>query len=190
MSRFEFQPTPMAGLTLVTRQRLDDGRGFLARLFCAEAFRSIGVEKSIQQINHTLTRRRGTVRGMHYQRPPSAEIKLVSCLRGEVFDVAVDLRRNSPTFLRWHGEILSADNQRSFLIPEGFAHGFQALTDDCELIYLHTAAYDPGTEAALRATDPALAIDWPLAVCGLSERDSRHPLLAGDGNQVFEGIEL
>ena len=109
---------------------------------------------------------------------------MVSCLRGEVFDVAVDLRAGSPTFLRWHGEVLSAGNQRSLLIPRGFAHGFQALTDDCELLYLHSAAYAPGAEGAASALDPALAIRWPLDITDMSERDRGHPMLEPD----FKGI--
>lgn len=177
MARFEFVPTPLPGLLRVQRTQRADARGFLSRFFCAEEFAAAGVELPIMQINHTLTRRCGAVRGLHFQHPPYAETKLVSCLRGEIFDVAVDLRRDSPTFLRWHSEILSAANQRSLLIPEGFAHGFQTLTDDCELIYLHTAAYHPAAEGALNMADPRLAIAWPLPVTDLSERDRSHPLL-------------
>ena len=185
MDRFDFSPTPIVGLVLVQRKRLEDSRGFLSRLYCAEEFESAGVRRAISQINHTLTRRKGAVRGMHFQRPPHGEIKVVSCLHGEVFDVAVDLRKNSPTFLKWHGEVLSAQNQRSMLIPEGFAHGFQALADDCELVYLHTTAYQQTAETALNATDPRLAIAWPLGITEMSDRDRSHVMLAAD----FEGIE-
>ena len=185
MARFDFVHTPIAGLMLVQRLRLEDSRGFLSRFYCAEEFNAAGVHQSIAQINHTLTRSKGAVRGMHFQSPPHAETKVVSCLHGEVFDVAVDLRKNSPTFLQWHGAVLSAENQRSLLIPEGFAHGFQALTDDCELIYLHTAAYQPAAEGAVYANDPRLAIAWPLDITEMSERDCAHPLLAVE----FEGIE-
>lgn len=185
MGRFDFSPAPIAGLVLVQRKRLEDSRGFLSRFYCAEEFESAGVHGAISQINHTLTRRKGAVRGMHFQLPPHAESKLVSCLHGEIFDVAVDLRKNSPTFLKWHGEVLSAQNQRSMLIPEGFAHGFQAMTDDCEIIYLHTAAYRQTAEAALNATDPRLAIAWPLGITEMSDRDRGHAMLAAD----FEGIE-
>ena len=179
-SRFEFSPTAIAGLTLVQRQSLEDSRGFLSRLYCAEEFKAADLHKPIAQMNHTLTRRKGAVRGMHFQLPPHAETKLISCLRGEVFDVAVDLRKTSPTFLKWHGEVLSATNQRSLLIPEGFAHGFQALTGDCELVYLHTAAYQPAAEGALNAQDPLLAIRWPAAITELSQRDASHPMLTSD----------
>lgn len=176
--------TPIAGLVCVQRPRIEDSRGFLSRLFCADTLRAAGFDAAISQINHTLTRRRGSVRGLHFQHPPHAEIKLVGCLRGEVFDVAVDLRRGSPTFLRWHAEILSADNQRSLLIPRGFAHGFQALTDDCELIYLHSTAYAPDAEGAVNALDPALGIGWPLVITDISDRDRAHPALVPG----FQGI--
>ena len=137
------------------------------------------------QINHTLTRRRGTVRGLHFQNPPHAEDKLVSCLRGSVFDVGVDLRQGSATFLHWHGEILSADNGRGLLIPRGFAHGFQTLEDDCELLYLHSSAYVPKAEGALNARDPRLNIHWPLEFTDISERDTNHPPITHE----FTGIQ-
>ena len=121
---------------------------------------------------------------MHFQRPPHAETKIVSCLRGEVFDVAIDLRSWSSTYLRWHGEVLSAENHRTLLIPEGFAHGFQALVDDCEMLYFHTAAYQPGAESGLNPADPAVAIRWPLPISELSARDRAHALIA-DG---FDGM--
>ena len=146
MSRFDFTPTALPGLQLLHRKVIEDQRGFLSRFYCAEEFAVAGIIKPIAQINHTLTRKRGAVRGLHFQHPPHAETKLVSCLRGAIFDVAVDLRSGSPTFLQWHGEILTATNLKSLLIPEGYAHGFQALTEDCELIYLHTAAHHPEAE--------------------------------------------
>lgn len=186
MSRFDFVPTPLDGLMLVQRKAIEDHRGFLSRFYCAEEFRAAGITKSIAQINHTLTRNKGAVRGLHFQHPPYAETKLVSCLQGEILDVAVDLRRGSPTFLNWHGAILSAANRKSLLIPEGYAHGFQALTEDCELIYLHTAAYHPEAEGALNVADPRLNIAWSLPIDDLSERDRNHPLI----NQDFRGIIL
>ena len=146
MSRFDFIPTPLTGLMLVQRKAIEDHRGFLSRFYCAEEFRAAGIDKPVAQINHTLTRQRGAVRGLHFQHPPHAETKVVSCLKGEILDVAVDLRRDSPTFLHWHGEILSAANRKSLLIPEGYAHGFQTLAEDCELIYLHTSPYHPESE--------------------------------------------
>ena len=186
MSRFDFIPTPLAGLMLVQRKVTEDHRGFLSRFYCAEEFRSLGIAQSIAQINHTLTRKKGAVRGLHFQYPPHAETKVVSCLKGEILDVAVDLRRDSPTFLQSHGEILSAGNRKSLLIPEGYAHGFQALTEDCELVYLHTAAYHPESEGALNVADPRLNIVWPLPIDDLSERDLSHSFIGSD----FQGITL
>ena len=178
--------TPLIGLKLLQRNPIGDSRGYLERMFCLEELQSLVSGKGIEQINHTLTARRGTVRGMHFQYPPHAEIKIVSCLRGEVFDVAVDLRQGSPTFLKWHAEILSAGNHKTFLIPEGFAHGFQTLTEDCELLYLHTAAYQPSAEGGLNSQDPMLDIRWPQAVLELSSRDSAQPVLT-DG---FSGVTV
>ncbi len=183
---FTVAATPLAGLMRIQRQRIEDDRGFLSRLFCRDAFSEFGLAEPIAQINHTLTRAAGAVRGMHFQRPPHAEDKLVSCLRGEVLDVAIDLRAGSPTFLKWHAERLSGENGLSLLIPKGFAHGFQAMTEGCELLYLHTASYDPGAEGALNALDPALAIDWPLAVTDISQRDRGHPFVDAE----FTGIIL
>ena len=187
MSRFDFIQTPLSDLMLVQRKATEDHRGFLSRFFFIEAFSEAGIKKPIVQINHTLTRKKGAVRGLHFQHPPHAEIKLVSCLKGKVLDVAVDIRRTSPTFLQWHGEILSAENYKSLLIPEGFAHGFQALTEDCELVYLHTSAYHSDSEGALNVTDPSLSIDWPLPVIDLSKRDQNHPFVT---NINFKGITL
>jgi dTDP-4-dehydrorhamnose 3,5-epimerase len=184
MSRLRFISTPLPGLQRVERFRLEDHRGCLSRLFCAEEFAAAGFAMSVAQINHTLTQREGTVRGMHYQLPPFTEMKLVACIRGRVFDVAVDLRADSPTFLRWHGEILSPDNRRALAIPQGFAHGFQALDADCELLYLHSAPYRPEAERALNACDPRLGIDWPMPIADMSERDRGHAMLTNE----FTGI--
>ena len=185
-ARFAVSATALEGLKRVGRRRIEDRRGFLARLYCRDELAAIGFAEPIAQINHTSTRTRGTVRGLHFQHPPHAEDKLVSCLRGEVFDVAVDLRAGSPTFLRWHAERLSADNGVALYIPKGFAHGFQTMTDDCELLYLHTAPHAAEAEGALNALDPALAVDWPLPVADLSERDRGHPMIAPG----FAGIAL
>lgn len=186
MSRFTVTDLPLAGLKRVERQRLGDSRGFLSRLFCAEELAEAGWIKPIAQINHTYTARQGTVRGMHFQRPPHAEMKLVSCIRGEVWDVAVDLRAGSPTFLQWHSERLSAENGCALLIPEGFAHGFQTLTDDVELLYCHSEAYAAEAEGGLNPADPRLGINWPLAITEVSARDAGHPPITSD----FEGIQV
>jgi dTDP-4-dehydrorhamnose 3,5-epimerase len=184
MSRFNCIDAPLIGLKIIQRKAIEDERGFLSRIFCAEAFAVYGFKKAINQINQTLTRQKGSVRGLHYQLPPHAEIKFVSCIRGEVLDIAVDLRKDSPTFLHWHGELLSEHNRRSLLIPEGFAHGFQTLTDDCEMLYLHSAPYVKEAEAAININDPKLAINLPLKITDISEKDASHPMI----NHHFEGI--
>ncbi len=186
MSRFSITELPLPGLKLIERHRLGDPRGFLTRVFCSDELSAAGWAKPVAQINHTYTARRGTVRGMHFQYSPNVEMKLVTCIRGEVWDVAVDVRRESPTFLAWHAEVLSADNCRALLIPEGVAHGFQALTDDVELIYCHSAPHRSETEGGLHPEDPQIAIAWPLPVAGLSPRDTRHPFI----RTGFEGMRL
>jgi dTDP-4-dehydrorhamnose 3,5-epimerase len=179
-------PTRLAGLSVVQRHPLGDARGYLERMFCAEEAASVMGGRQVMQVNHTLTARRGTVRGVHYQQAPHAEMKWVSCLRGEVFDVAVDIRPGSPTRLQWHAERLSADNHRTLLIPEGFAHGFQTLTDGCEMLYLHSALYAPQAEAGLDALDPALSINWPLQITERSFRDQQHPRISTS----FTGVDV
>ncbi|MFC1512827.1 dTDP-4-dehydrorhamnose 3,5-epimerase [Thermodesulfobacteriota bacterium] len=185
-SSFDILSTSITGLCRLQRKPIRDNRGYFERLFCDKELQAIIADKTIVQINHTLTAMRGTVRGMHFQYPPNAEMKIVSCLRGEVFDVAVDIRHNSPTFLSWHSEILSAENHKSLVIPEGFAHGFQALTKDCELLYFHTSAYHPSSEGGLNAQDPNLAIQWPLRITDQSPRDLSHPMLDAD----FTGVSI
>lgn len=183
---FRLELAKLPDLVVIERLRLGDARGFFSRLFCGEELAAAGWTKSIAQINHSHTAKRGTVRGLHFQRPPKAEMKLVACIRGEVWDVAVDIRAGSPTFLSWHAERLSADNGRSLLIPEGFAHGFQALCDDVELIYCHSAPYAPLAEGGLSPLDPMLAIPWPLLVTELSVRDAGCPSL----DSGFKGVYL
>ena len=186
MSSFNITDLPLDGLKLINRKQLGDQRGFLSRLFCAEELAMVGWIKSIAQINHTYTAKKGTIRGMHFQTPPNSEMKLISCLRGEIFDVAVDVRSYSETFLHWHGEYLSADNRKALLIPEGFAHGFQTMTDDVELVYCHSAAYCPESEAGLHPFDLRLGISWALPITELSERDKHHPLITTN----FKGVIL
>jgi dTDP-4-dehydrorhamnose 3,5-epimerase len=184
MARFHCTPTPIDGVIVVERHRIGDERGFLARLFCAEELAAAGFRLPVAQINHTLTETAGTIRGLHFQHPPAAEDKLVSCIRGAVFDVAIDLRAGSPTFLHWFGAELSADNNRALMIPQGCAHGFQSLADASELLYLHSRPYAPAAEAGLDPFDPKLAIAWPLPVTTMSPRDSGHPRL----DATFAGV--
>lgn len=186
MSRFSITSTPLLGVMRVQRQPLADARGALTRMFCVQELAAAGWHGPIAQINHTRTTQRGTVRGLHYQRPPAAESKLVSCLQGAIWDVVVDLRSGSPTFLHWYAEELSAQNHTALLIPPGCAHGFQALQDDTELLYLHSAPHAPDCEAAIHVSEPRLAINWPLPIANLSARDAAHPLLTSE----FAGIVL
>lgn len=186
MSSFAIVSLDLQGLSVVQRNRRGDSRGFLSRVFCREELAACGWGEPVAQINHTVTERVGTVRGLHFQSPPFAEMKLVSCIRGEVWDVAVDIRADSPTFMQWRAQVLSADNRRALLIPKGFAHGFQALTSDVELIYCHSAPWHAASEGILSAKDPRLAITWPLPIATMSERDAAAVYVDAD----FQGIAL
>lgn len=172
-----FTPLPIAGAFRVDLERREDARGFFARFYCAEEFGAQGLCTDWAQMNTSLSRRAGTLRGLHFQRPPAAEAKLVRCLRGAIHDVLVDLRTGSPTYGHWHAERLDDDNRAMLYIPEGCAHGFQTLTPDTELFYMHSAPYSPAQEGGLHHADPTLAIDWPLPITDLSERDARFPML-------------
>ena len=180
-----FTATPLHGLWVVETVPRGDARGRLTRLSCERSLQTMHPGLHFRQVNLSYSAERGTVRGMHFQRAPAAEVKLVRCLRGRVFDVAVDLRAGSSTFGHWHGVELAADNERQLLIPEGFAHGFQTLTDDVELLYQHSADYEPTCEDGVRHDDPALAIAWPLPVTVLSERDRSHRLI----DAQFQGVQ-
>ncbi|HDX8401726.1 dTDP-4-dehydrorhamnose 3,5-epimerase family protein [Aeromonas dhakensis] len=177
MSRFTITSLPLSGLKLIKRQPLGDQRGYFSRLFCANELAAAGWHRPIVQLNHTYTDQCGTVRGLHFQHSPHLEMKLVTCLQGKVWDLAVDLRRDSSTYLCWHAEILSAQNNCSLLIPEGFAHGFQTLSDKVELLYCHSEFYSPETESGLNIFDPRLSIDWPLPPHNLSVRDEAFPFI-------------
>jgi dTDP-4-dehydrorhamnose 3,5-epimerase len=179
-------PTSLSGLYIVQRTPIRDHRGSFARIFCAQELSEILDNRQLVQINHSWTKAQGAVRGMHFQFPPYAEMKFVICLRGEVFDVAVDIRKDSPTYLSWHAETLSPDNQKAMVIPEGFAHGFQTLTENCEILYLHTCAYNPEAEGGLNPGDPDLGIDWPLAFSEISQKDSDRAFI----NNAFKGLRL
>lgn len=182
----KFIETPLAGAYVVELEPFRDDRGLFARTFCQREFAEIGFHKPIVQINHSLTRQKGAIRGMHFQRPPACETKIIRCVQGAVFDVMVDLRAGSPTFLKWHGVELSKENLRMAYIPEGFAHGFQTLTGEVELIYHHSAFYSPEDEQGVRFDDPALDICWPLAAACISSKDLNYPRMDHD----FRGIAL
>ncbi|AGZ36245.1 dTDP-4-keto-6-deoxy-D-glucose epimerase [Pseudomonas sp. SWI6] len=177
MTDLRLQALPLDGLFSVQHKRHGDARGQFARLFCETSLGELGTPFQVRQINHSHTLGQGSVRGLHYQLGDTPEAKLITCLRGEVWDVAVDLRQGSPTFLQWHAEHLRAGDGRSLLIPAGFAHGFQVLSEEAELLYLHSADYAPGREGGLSVHDPKLAIAWPLPVKNLSARDAEHPWL-------------
>ena len=184
MSVFDIRHSGISALEIIERKPITDARGFVERMYCDNDLDEILGARKVKQINRSLTKQSGTVRGLHFQHAPHAEMKLVSCIRGEVFDVAVDLRLGSPTFLRWHGEVLSESNRLTLAIPEGFAHGFQALSADCELLYLHTAEYVREAESGFNATDPWLSISWPLPFADQSSRDEQLPFIPDD----FKGI--
>ncbi|QLF71757.1 dTDP-4-dehydrorhamnose 3,5-epimerase family protein (plasmid) [Peteryoungia desertarenae] len=183
-ARFSEEATTLAGLWHVTRNPLGDARGYLERVFCVDELVSWS-HRPIAQVNRTFTATKGTLRGLHFQHPPSAECKYVTCLKGAVFDVAVDLRKASPTFGQWFGVEISAQAHNALLIPEGFAHGFQTLTDDVEMLYLHSASYASSSEGGVNALDPALAVAWPIKVYNRSPRDQDLPFLAD-----IEGIDV
>lgn len=172
-----FTETSLKGSYIIDLEPLADERGWFARTYCKNEFNAIGHTKEWVQLNHSFTRQKGTIRGMHYQLPPFSEIKLVRCIAGAVYDVIIDVRKGSPTFLNYFGAELSATNKKMIYIPEGFAHGFQALTDDCELIYHHSQFYAPGVETGIKYDEPTINIEWPLPVQIISARDNSHPLI-------------
>lgn len=182
--RMKVRPTLLPGVWVVETVPHVDNRGAFARLFCERDLVEVIGRRGIVQINHSRTAAPGAIRGLHYQQAPHAEMKLVRCLKGRVWDVAVDLRRDSPTFLKWHAEELSARNARMLVVPEGCAHGFQVLDADSELLYLHTAFYTPDAEGGVRYDDPRLAISWPRPATDLSQRDRCLPLIEPD----FRGL--
>jgi len=174
----KFAPTSLAGLRVIELELREDERGFLARTFCEREFAAQGLNTRWPQCNLTRTKRRGMIRGMHFQAAPGPEIKLIRCAAGAIFDVLVDVRRDSPTFGKWAGFELSAANHRTLYVPGGFAHGFQCLADDCEVFYQMSEFFIPELARGLRWNDPAVNILWPLPNPELSERDRHLPLLA------------
>jgi dTDP-4-dehydrorhamnose 3,5-epimerase len=184
MSRFNLIETDIAGLVLVERTAHVDLRGSFSRLFCGDDLRAAGWKGSVAQSNLSHTLGVGTVRGLHFQLPPHSDKKYVSCIKGAIFDVAVDVRKNSPTFLQWCGFELSEQNRRGLVIPEGFAHGFQCLTEECLMVYFHSAPHAAGHDVGLNALDPRLGINWPMRVTNLSERDENFEYI----NHAFGGV--
>lgn len=183
--KLTIKSTALHGLTVVEPKVMRDNRGAFYRVFCQDEL-AAHLSVDIKQINHSYTKHRGSVRGLHFQYEPNAEIKLVSCLVGAVYDVVVDIRKNSPTFLQHFTIELSAQNKKMLCIPKGFAHGFQTLVDDTSLLYCHSASYTPDNEGGLNVTDPLLDISWPLGFYDISTRDTSHPML----NKDFQGIRI
>ena len=175
----KFLPTPLAGAYVVEIEPREDERGFFARSFCQEEFGKLGLNPRIAQTNVSFNKRRGTLRGMHYQAAPHAEAKLVRCTQGAMWDAIIDLRPDSPSYRRWHAVELSAANRRALYVPEGFAQGFQTLADETEVLYYMSHPYRPEAARGLRWDDPAFGIPWPVADPQLSARDRALPLFGG-----------
>ncbi|MCB0565135.1 MAG: dTDP-4-dehydrorhamnose 3,5-epimerase [Phaeodactylibacter sp.] len=181
-----FQETKLQGAYIIELEPFRDQRGFFARTFCRREFEKIGHHRDFVQFNHSHTSRKGTIRGLHYQRPPHAEIKLIRCIRGGVFDVIVDIRQGSRTFLDHISVELTEQNLKMIYVPEGFAHGFQTLDAHTELLYHHTAYYAPEAEGGVRYDDPLLGIEWPLSVGELSVKDQGYRHL----EPHFKGLQI
>ena len=173
----KFAETDLSGAWLIEPEPSQDSRGFFARTFCVREFEQHGLESRFVQHSTSYSGQRGTIRGLHFQRPPHGEVKVVSCRKGAVWDVIVDLRRSSPTYRRWQGFELTEDNRRLLYVPAGFAHGLQTLRDDTEADYLISAFYEPAASCGVRFDDPDLAIHWPLMPSEMSERDKAWPRL-------------
>ncbi len=180
----DFIETELQGAFLIKPKILKDERGGFTRVFCKQDFKQIGHSKDFVQFNHSFNINRGTLRGMHYQESPHSEIKLIRCIRGSVFDVIIDIRKSSPTFLKWHGTVLSEENKDMIYVPEGFAHGFITLEENSELLYHHTSFYEPKSERGIRYDDSIINIEWPEAIISISDKDRNYPLLTTN----FKGI--
>jgi len=176
----EITPLAIPDVLLITPRRLGDERGFFSETYSAKVLAEAGFDKVFVQDNHSLTGRRGVLRGLHFQRPPTMQDKLLRVVRGAIFDVAVDIRRGSPTFGRWVGAELSAENWRQLLVPAGFAHGYLTLTEGAEVLYKVSDYYAPGLEGGLAWNDPAIGIEWPIAATEVitNQRDGEWPRLA------------
>ena len=182
----KIQDTDIPGVHIIETTAHSDDRGSFMRAFCARELAPVLGNCTIVQINHSKTMQTGAIRGLHFQPVPHAEMKMVRCLRGRVWDVVLDLRKNSPTFLGYHAEELTPDNKKMIVVPEGCAHGFQVLEPESEMLYLHTEYYEPAAEGGIHYADPRIGIKWPLPVADLSPRDSTHPLL----DATFTGIQI
>ena len=170
----KFNQTHLAGAYTIELEKREDERGFFARFFCVNEFDKEGLDRNIVQINNSLSKDKGTLRGMHYQLAPKAETKIVRCIKGSLYDVIVDLRPSSPTFLKWFGAELSAENRTMMFVPKGFGHGFLTLEENTEAFYLVTEFYSPEHERGLRWNDPKINIEWPIEPIIISDKDKIH----------------
>lgn len=177
MTRFNIVDTPFADLKLIRRNPIMDNRGYFERLVCVEELETLLQGKKILQINHASTLQKGVVRGMHFQVAPCAEMKIITCLRGEIYDVVVDIRSDSSTYQQWYGVTLTENNFQSLIIPEGFAHGYQSLTNNVDVVYLSTAMYNSDAEKSFNPLDGDLKISWPCEVTMMSAKDESSPHL-------------
>ena len=182
----KIEKTDIAGVAVIIPEPFTDERGSFRRFFCRHELANLRPNLIIEQASHSLTQKKGCVRGMHFQHAPHAELKIITCVKGSVFDVAVDLREGSPTFLRWHGLCLSAENMKALVVPEGCAHGFQTLEENSELIYLATAPYNKEYEGTLRYDEPRVGIAWPEPISLISPKDAAQPCLLPS----FKGLAL
>jgi dTDP-4-dehydrorhamnose 3,5-epimerase len=172
-----FSDCSLAGVRIIDPEPRADARGRFMRAWCSREFAKAGIEFVPVQANMGLSKRRGTIRGLHYQAEPALEAKLVRCTAGAIFDVAVDMRPESPTFLRWHGETLTAENGRMLFVPEGCAHGCLSLEDATEIYYLTSAIYTPEAVRGVKYDDPAVGIRWPAEITEVSEQDAKWPAI-------------
>ena len=182
----KFHKTPLEGAFLIEPERRGDDRGFFARVFCQNEFKAQGLHGNFVQMNNSLSAKAGTLRGMHYQLPPASEVKVVRAIKGALWDVIVDLRAGSPTYLKWFGAELTEDNRMMLYVPRGFGHGFITLSDHVETLYMVSDFYDPKSERGVRWNDPAIGIKWPRQPLEISEKDGAWP----DLNDAFHGMEL
>lgn len=171
-----FTKTKLKDAFLIDLEPRQDPRGFFARTFCTKEFEAQGLKPTIAQCNLSFNYKKGTLRGMHYQTTPAAEVKLARCTHGAIYDVIIDMRSESPTYLSYFGVELTAENRRALYIPEMFAHGYQTLTDEAEIAYQMSEFYAPEYQCGLRYNDPAFGIEWPLPVCEISDKDASWPL--------------
>lgn len=178
------QPLPLLGAYVISPEKNEDARGFFARIFCEKEFKNAGLETKFIQMNNSLSYKKGTLRGMHYQLPDSAEVKMVRCIKGALYDVIVDIRPDSPTFKQWYGIELSEDNKCMMYVPRGFAHGYITLEDDTEMIYFVSAAYSLEKERGIRYNDSAINIQWPMPHTDISTKDELWP----DIDNNFHGL--